>query len=217
MKIYPIIALVLLVAHGLLAQSGHSMRFESLQNPDSLLFELTLITASADTHAAPKISINTAFDAINQYPYLNVACQAATQDTVWFDMKMNRWHEYGHLTLYALDHKNQAQFIAAMHRDTAEDVAWQWRIPLDSNSVQYVVAVLSAAPLLDAEIKLSSLEMTNGSFLYRQRRIFGAAQVSPMPWWRLVTGERVGIEWEHAQFPATPEAYLPIVFYLQRS
>jgi len=212
---YHIIFIMLLVVSNILAQSGHSTRFELLEQADSFSFQLQLVTNLNDSIAHPTAVITTAYDPINQYPYIHVVCDSSTADTVWLDVMLHQRHKHGYMTIYHLDHENRPQWLGELNHE-ADSLSHQWRMPVTAGSIQYVVAMLSAHPVDRAEDKVASLEMTNGSFLYRQRSVFGEGQVGPLPWWQLLTGDKAGIAWESARFPDTPGAYLPVLFYIQR-
>ena len=204
------------ISVSLFAQGGHSRRFEVLQSPDSFYFKIQCQTSNIK-YSEIETSTEIDYDPINQFPYYSLNLAAEQMDSIWINFELLRMPSKGHLMIYYLDNMNTPFFLSVLSPDSLSGAAkshWKWQIPLQKGSVQYFVAMLSTKPFENPPLLVSSLEMTLGSFLFRQKNVFGNGMVPPEPLWRLLPGNYPGAEWEKGFFDTENFAYLPVLFFI---
>jgi hypothetical protein len=214
---YFTILLLVLGAQGALAQSGHFARYERLKDPDSLSLQIHTVVLKAGTSTVSADSCVLSYDPVNQFPYYRLTQLGSDPlDSVQVVLRAEL-PVACHLLVYWLDPENTTHFLSSIAAGTPANIQEStWKVPLYAGSLSYLVVLLSNHPVSSPEDLLSNLELTQGSFLFRQRQLFGKGQLPALPTWRLFQEGPPGVQWESFLFKEKQFTYLPVLFCLQR-
>jgi hypothetical protein len=179
------------------AQSDY--QFEKIKDADSLGISIHYKRFSKKSHCRAKLEGKLRYDFINQYPYYELPFPQLTGDTLEFELE--RFPAAGHLYVYSISPMN----TALMHKYIALDVyGLQTHVPyplleFTEPGIYHFCFLYSRTPLEQPERLVMAMEMTQGTFLFRQQAMLENILLLPQRKWQLL-GAGFGATFDPALF-----------------
>ena len=186
-------------------------KFEILKEPE--VMELQIFESSKETGNDSILygRIELSYDFINQYPYYKIF--ASKEDSVSLNITLKKLPSTGFVYVYALNVPNSPQMRAIFEVDKASLANGKKQtFTISISKISYFVVSFANKEITDMSERLKDMELTFGSFLFRQNSILGNELLWPNRKWHFLPVEKLGFEIEKGLVSGEIQFIVPITF-----
>lgn len=193
---------------GAFAQSGS--HFEKLDHADTIQIALIQKRHAKKSFCKTVVEAELRYDFQNQYPYYQLPFPVLVGDSLEFSLE--HFPGEGYLYVYSLSPQN----VPVLHQSVALRAdGLQAKVPafmfqVGSPGTHHLCFLYSRKPIQQPERFVGAMEMTMGTFLFRQYAMLGSMLITPQRNWYLLD-EEIGLAFDPKVFSSSQSAILVYV------